>query len=43
MQISQTIDLVIKKAPIQDESDADRRKSIWDVTENFIYIIWCIW
>ncbi|KAI9343018.1 armadillo-type protein [Pilaira anomala] len=41
-QISQTIDLVIKKAPIQDESDADRRKSIWDVTENFIYIIWCI-
>ncbi|KAI9259959.1 armadillo-type protein [Helicostylum pulchrum] len=41
-QITQTIDLVIKKAPIQDEADADRRKSIWDVTENFIYIIWCI-
>ncbi|KAG2192496.1 hypothetical protein INT47_009695 [Mucor saturninus] len=41
-QITQTIDAVIKKTPAQDEADADRRKSIWDVTENFIYIIWCI-
>ncbi|CAO3653544.1 unnamed protein product [Mucor hiemalis] len=41
-QITQTIDSVIKGVPIQDEADADRRKSIWDVTENFIYIIWCI-
>lgn len=41
-QITQTIDAVIKGLPIQDEADADRRKSIWDVTENFIYIVWCI-
>ncbi|KAI9480385.1 MAG: armadillo-type protein [Benjaminiella poitrasii] len=41
-QITQTIDLVLKGAPIQDEADQERRKSIWDVTENFIYIIWCL-
>ncbi|CEP07957.1 hypothetical protein [Parasitella parasitica] len=41
-QITQTIDMVLKKAPLEDEADGDRRKSIWDVTENFIYIIWCI-
>ncbi|KAI7904918.1 armadillo-type protein [Cokeromyces recurvatus] len=41
-QITQTIDSVLRKAPIQDELDQERRKSIWDVTENFIYIIWCI-
>ncbi|KAG1095889.1 hypothetical protein G6F42_018472 [Rhizopus arrhizus] len=41
-QIIHTIDLVLKRAPLEDEADGDRRKSIWDVTENFIYIIWCI-
>ncbi|CEG78122.1 hypothetical protein RMATCC62417_12775 [Rhizopus microsporus] len=30
-QISQTIDDMIKGTPIQDDQDADRRRSIWDV------------
>jgi hypothetical protein len=34
--------LVLNNAPIKDEADQDKRKSIWDVAENFIYIIWCI-
>ncbi|KAI8883817.1 ARM repeat-containing protein [Backusella circina FSU 941] len=41
-QITSTIDLVIQNAPIQDEADQERRKTIWEVTENFIYIIWGI-
>ncbi|KAG0748612.1 hypothetical protein G6F23_001752 [Rhizopus arrhizus] len=41
-QITETIDNIIKGTPIQDDQDADRRRSIWDVTENFIYIVWSI-
>ncbi|KAI8326715.1 armadillo-type protein [Choanephora cucurbitarum] len=41
-QIANTINAVIQKEPIQDEADQERRNSIWDVAENFIYIIWCI-
>ncbi|KAI9473535.1 MAG: armadillo-type protein [Benjaminiella poitrasii] len=39
-QISQTIDLVLKDAPLADIADQDRRSAVWDVAENFIYIIW---
>lgn len=41
-QISQVIDLVLKDAPLADTADQDRRSSIWDVAENFIYIIWSL-
>ncbi|KAI9364803.1 armadillo-type protein [Pilaira anomala] len=41
-QISQVIDLVLRDAPLVDNSDQDRRSSIWDVAENFIYIIWSL-
>ncbi|KAG1473418.1 hypothetical protein G6F56_000961 [Rhizopus delemar] len=41
-QITQTIDNIIQGRPVQDDEDMDRRRSIWDVTENFIYVIWSI-
>ncbi|KAI8094205.1 armadillo-type protein [Thamnidium elegans] len=41
-QISQVIDLVLRNAPFVDNADQDRRSSIWDVAENFIYIIWSL-
>ncbi|GAA5801878.1 hypothetical protein HPULCUR_007335 [Helicostylum pulchrum] len=41
-QISQVIDLVLRDAPFVDNADQDRRSSIWDVAENFIYIIWSL-
>ncbi|KAI8372651.1 armadillo-type protein [Choanephora cucurbitarum] len=41
-QISQVIDLVLSDAPIADAQDQDRRGSIWDVAENYIYIIWSL-
>ncbi|KAI9312969.1 armadillo-type protein [Dichotomocladium elegans] len=41
-KISQTIDLVLKKAPAVDDEDIGRRRTIWDQAENFIYIIWSI-
>ncbi|KAI8380805.1 armadillo-type protein [Blakeslea trispora] len=41
-QIAATIHKVIQQQPIEDEADQERRLSIWDVTENFISIIWCI-
>ncbi|KAI7904755.1 armadillo-type protein [Cokeromyces recurvatus] len=41
-QISQTIDLVLKDAPLVDKADQDKRTSVWDVAENFIYIIWSL-
>ncbi|KAI8975665.1 armadillo-type protein [Mycotypha africana] len=41
-QISHIIDLVLKDASLADEADQDRRTSIWDVAENFIYIIWSL-
>ncbi|KAI8085753.1 armadillo-type protein [Gilbertella persicaria] len=41
-QIANTINSIVQKEPIQDEADQNRRTTIWDVAENFIYIIWCI-
>jgi hypothetical protein len=41
-QIAGVIDLVLKDAPLADTADHDRRTSIWDVAENFIYIIWSL-
>ncbi|KAI9262021.1 armadillo-type protein [Sporodiniella umbellata] len=41
-EIIKTIDAMINKAPLEDDTDMDKRKSIWDVTENFIYVIWSI-
>ncbi|KAI8090914.1 armadillo-type protein [Gilbertella persicaria] len=41
-QISKVIDLVLKNEPLADNADQDRRASIWDVAENFIYIIWSL-
>ncbi|KAI8887800.1 ARM repeat-containing protein [Backusella circina FSU 941] len=41
-QIASIIDLVLKDAPLADTADHDRRSSIWDVAENFIYIIWSL-
>ncbi|KAL0092510.1 armadillo-type protein [Phycomyces blakesleeanus] len=40
--ISQTIDLVLKNAPFADHDDQDKRRTVWDVAENFIYIVWSI-
>lgn len=42
-QITSTIDAVLKNAPLADEADQDRRRTIWDVAENFIHIVWSIW
>jgi hypothetical protein len=33
---------VLKDAPLSDLADQDKRTSIWDVTENVIYIIWTL-
>ncbi|ORX43716.1 ARM repeat-containing protein [Hesseltinella vesiculosa] len=41
-RITETIDLVLKNAPVKDEADKERRQSIWDFAENYIYIIWGI-
>ncbi|KAI8138967.1 armadillo-type protein [Fennellomyces sp. T-0311] len=41
-KISHTIDLVLQKAPYTDEGDEGRRRTIWDLAENFIYVIWSI-
>ncbi|KAI7856788.1 armadillo-type protein [Circinella umbellata] len=41
-KISQTIDLVLQNAPLTDEADQDRRRTIWDLAENFIYVIWSV-
>ncbi|KAG1468335.1 hypothetical protein G6F56_003891 [Rhizopus delemar] len=40
--ISNVIDCVLKNTPISDHADQDKRNSIWDVAENFIYIIWTL-
>ncbi|KAI9488024.1 armadillo-type protein [Zychaea mexicana] len=40
--ISHTIDLVLQNAPLADEADQDRRRTIWDLAENFIYVVWSI-
>ncbi|KAG1051768.1 hypothetical protein G6F43_006048 [Rhizopus delemar] len=40
--ISHVIDCVLKDAPLSDLADQDKRTSIWDVTENVIYIIWTL-
>lgn len=36
------MDQVLSDAPIVDEDDKGRRRTIWDMAENFIYIIWSI-
>ncbi|KAI8336346.1 armadillo-type protein [Chlamydoabsidia padenii] len=41
-RISHTLDNVLKNAPLEDVTDKERRQSIWDFAENFIYIIWAI-
>ncbi|KAF7721012.1 hypothetical protein EC973_005562 [Apophysomyces ossiformis] len=41
-KISNTIDLVLTNAPFADEADQERRRTVWDVAENFIYLIWSI-
>jgi hypothetical protein len=41
-RISHTLDNVLKNVPVEDVADKERRQSIWDVAENFIYIIWAI-
>ncbi|KAI7868433.1 armadillo-type protein [Spinellus fusiger] len=41
-KISQTIDLVLRNAPVENEEDKDRRRTVWDLAENFIYILWNI-
>ncbi|KAI7895572.1 armadillo-type protein [Mucor mucedo] len=41
-QISQVIDSVLKDTPFVDTVDQDKRSAIWDVAENFIYIIWSL-
>ncbi|KAI7877836.1 ARM repeat-containing protein [Lichtheimia hyalospora FSU 10163] len=41
-KITQTLDQVLSDAPIVDEEDKGRRRTIWDTAENFIYIIWSI-
>ncbi|KAI8083106.1 armadillo-type protein [Halteromyces radiatus] len=41
-RISHTLDLVLKNAPLEDDTDKERRQTIWDFAENFIYIIWTI-
>ncbi|KAI9266494.1 armadillo-type protein [Phascolomyces articulosus] len=41
-KISQTIDLVLQNAPLTDEGDQDRRRTVWDLAENFIYVIWSL-
>lgn len=33
---------MLTDAPIVDEEDKGRRRTIWDTAENFIYIIWSI-
>ncbi|KAI8065835.1 armadillo-type protein [Gongronella butleri] len=41
-RITETLDRVLKKEPVQDDDDKERRQTIWDFAENFIYIIWGI-
>ncbi|KAI9247342.1 armadillo-type protein [Sporodiniella umbellata] len=36
------IDNTLKNTPVSDHADQDKRTSIWDVTENFIYIVWTL-
>ncbi|CAO3598218.1 unnamed protein product [Absidia cylindrospora] len=40
--ISHTLGNVLKNAPLEDVTDKERRQSIWDYAENFIYIVWAI-
>ncbi|KAG0166448.1 hypothetical protein DFQ28_007283 [Apophysomyces sp. BC1034] len=41
-KISNTINLVLTDAPFADEADQERRRTVWDVAENFVYLIWSI-
>ncbi|ORZ14795.1 armadillo-type protein [Absidia repens] len=41
-RITHTLDNVLKNAPLEDVTDKEKRQSIWDFAENFIYIIWTI-